>query len=223
MVITYLHLTFLDVYKSMLNSLPFWARDFINFFLLVLFIMFYSILVWKFYKFISQKNPLGLNLNEKYHPNKTNFFTRVIAGIIYFIEYALILPLLVFVIFTVFTFFLIMLSQAQEISQILLISATVIAVIRITSYYKEELSQEIAKILPFMLLAVAVLNPDTLIKSQYLERIINHLSVIPSFINQIGNYLFFIIGIELILMFFDTIFSLLGVNDEDETAEEKKK
>lgn len=222
MVMTGFSITALDAYNSFVDILPIWAQDFISFFLLVLLVVMYSVMVWKFYLFVSKKNPLGLNLNEKYKPSEHSFITRLIVGALYFVEYVLILPLLIFVIFGVFTLFLIILSSSQEVSQVLIISATVIAAIRITAYYRENLSQEIAKILPFMLLAVAVLNPATFTQVQYVEKIITQLNTIPSFLNQIWSYLLFIIIIEVLLMFFDTIFSIFNLN-EPEKVEEKEK
>lgn len=213
----------LEAYNSFIEILPLWARDFISFFLLVLLVVIYSVMVWRFYQFVAKKNPLGLNLNEKYKPNEHSFGTRLVVSGLYFLEYVLILPLLIFVIFGVFTLFLIILSSSQEVSQILIISATVIASIRITAYYREGLSQEIAKILPFMLLAVAVLNPATFAQIEYVEKIISQLIDIPNFLSQIWNYLLFIILIEILLMFFDTIFSLFNLHEPEKVEEGKEK
>ena len=130
----------------------------------------------------------------------------------------MILPFLIFIIFGVFTFFLIILTQTQETSQIIIISAAIIAAIRMVAYYKEGLSQELAKMLPFTLLAITILNPNNFSDVQYLERIFNHLSQLPAFINQILNYLLFIVLIETVLRFIDFLFSLFEL--EDETAEE---
>ncbi|MEN7981836.1 MAG: hypothetical protein ABFQ65_00110 [Nanoarchaeota archaeon] len=221
MVMTQVSSVFLDAYNSFIEILPLWVQNFISFFLLVLLIVAYSIMVWRFYQFVSKKNPLGLNLNEKYKPNEHSFGTRFVVGLLYFVEYILILPLLIFLIFGIFTLFLIVLSSSEDVSQILIISATVIASIRITAYYNEKLSQEIAKILPFMLLAVAVLNPTTFTQVQYIEKIFNHLINIPNFLSQIWSYLLFIIIIEITLTFFDLIFSLFNLH-EPEKAEEKE-
>ncbi|MBU2053074.1 MAG: hypothetical protein ABIJ14_00410 [Nanoarchaeota archaeon] len=197
----------LKIYNLLTSVLPSWAQNFINLFLLVLIVVAYAIFVWKFYKFISRKNPLGLNLN-KYNKIEHSFFSRLITGVLYFVEYILILPFLIFAVFSVFTFFLIILTQNQDISQILVISAVIIATIRMTAYYKEGLSQDIAKLLPFTLLAVAALNPNTFSQSQYLETILNHFSQIPNFFGQIKFYLLFIIILEIILTFFDYVISL---------------
>jgi len=221
MVISYANSVLLDTYNYALSVLPNWAQSFISFFLLVLLVVIYSVMVWRFYQFISKKNPLGLNLNERYRPETSSFGTRFVVGALYFVEYALILPILIFVIFLVFTLFLIVLSSSEEISQILIVSATVIAAIRITAYYKENLSQEIAKLLPFMLLAVAVLNPANFAQVEYGQRLINIFTTLPSFFGHVGIYLIFIIIIEIVLAFFDLMFSLFGLNEEQ--IEEKKK
>lgn len=223
MVMTGFSVTIVEIYNSFIETLPSWAQNFISFFLLVLLIVAYSIMVWRFYQFVSKKNPLGLNLNEKYNPKEHSFGTRLIVGALYFVEYVLVLPLLIFVIFGVFTLFLIILSSSQDVSQILIISATVIAAIRITAYYRENLSQEIAKILPFMLLATAVLNPANFTQVQYVERIVNHLTNLPTFIGNIWNFLIFIIIIEVLLAFFDIIFSLFGLHEPEEVEKEESK
>ena len=208
----------LSIYNEFISTLPPSLGQFVNLLILVLMILLYSIFVWKFYKFISKKNPLGLDLNQ-YNKVQSDFFSRVFRGALYFVEYILILPFLIFIIFIVFTFFLIILSQSQETSQILIISAAIIAAIRMAAYYKENLSQEIAKMLPFTLLAITVLNPNNFSNTQYIEKILNHFAQLPVFFNQIFTYLIFIVLIEAVLRFFDFIFSLFDLEEQDETVE----
>jgi len=208
----------MEIYNGFISSLPSSWASFANVLMMVLLIVVYSILVWKFYKFISRKNPLGLDLNQ-YNSVGNNFFSKLAKGGLYFIEYILILPILIFVVFGIFTFLLIILAQTENTSQIIVISASIIAAIRITSYYKEGLSQELAKMLPLTLLAITLLNPNTFADMQYLERIFNHLSQLPSFFTQIIKYLLFIVFIEAILRFLDLIFLVFGVEEADETQE----
>ena len=208
----------LSTYNEFISILPYPLGQFVNLLILVLMIVIYSIFVWKFYKFVSKKNPLGLGLN-KYNPTQNSFFSRLFQGTFYFVEYLLILPFLIFIIFAVFTFFLIIISQSQETSQILFISAAIITAIRMTAYYKENLSQEIAKMLPLTLLAITVLNPNNFSNTQYIERILIHFAQLPEFFSQIFNYLIFIVIIEAVLRFFDFIFSLFGLEEQDETVE----
>jgi len=209
------------LYHDFIASLPPFAGNFFNFFILVLLIVIYSIFIWKFYRFIAKKNVLGLDLN-KYNKSKHPIFTKLLAGALYFVEYIIILPFLIFFWFAIFTLFLIVLTQNQNVSQVLIISATVIAAIRMTSYYKEGLSQEIAKILPFTLLAISVLNPNFFLEAQYIERIISQLSQIPNFFSQIAYYLVFIIILEVILRLFDFIFSLFKLEETPKTEKKKE-
>jgi len=201
-------------YNSFLEMLHPALASFISLFLLVLLVVIYAIFIWRFYKFISKKNIFELNLNQ-YNRYEHPFFAKLFAGIFYLIEYIIILPFLIFFWFTIFTLFLIVLTVNIKISNILLISATVIAAIRMTSYYKEEVATEIAKFLPLTLLAITILNP-TFFSGGFIERIFSHLSQIPALGTQIINYLGFIIILEIILRFFEFIFSLFGLEEEPE-------
>lgn len=202
-------------YQDFIASLPPFAGDFFKFLILVLLVVIYCIFIWKFYKFIAKKNILGLDLN-KYNKSTHPFFAKLFAGALYLVEYIIILPFLIFFWFAVFTLFLIFLSEL-EIQTLLIVSATIIAAIRMTAYYKEDLSKDVAKLLPFTLLAVSIITPNFF----NVERIFTHFSKLPNFFGNIAYYLIFIIILEIILRFFDFIFSLFGL--EEEKIEENKK
>jgi hypothetical protein len=208
----------ISFYTEFLGFFPSYIGNFINFLILVLLVVFYSLIVWKFYKFISERDFLGLNLS-KYNRIQRDFFNRLFSGVLFFVEYLIISPILIFVMFGIFTLFLIILTQNQNTSQILIISAVIIATIRMTAYYKKDLSQDIAKLLPLTLLGIIVLNPNSFSQSQYLERIITQIVEIPSYLGDIFNYLLFILFIEVILRFFNFIFSLFQLEEEFENEE----
>lgn len=207
----------IEVYKEFISFLPKYIGDFFNLFILVLLIVLYALFIWKFYRFIAKKNILELNLN-KYNKLEHPVTVKVLAVIFYFIEYIIILPFLIFFWFSIFTLFLIFLSENLEVIPLLVISATIIAAIRMTSYYKEDLARDLAKLLPFTLLAISILNPNFL----KIERILGHLSEIPSFFSQIIIYLLFIIILEMILRFFDFIFSLFQLEEVEEKMEKEE-
>ena len=80
-----------------------------------------------------------------------------------------------------------------------------------TSYYSYDLSKDLAKLLPFTLLAISMINPnffDT-------QRIFTQLNEIPLFLDNLLFYLIFIIGLEILLRFFDFIISLFTSEEED--------
>jgi len=101
---------------------------------------------------------------------------------------------------------------------ILLISATVIAAIRMTSYYRKELSQDVAKLFPFTLLAVAVLEPG-FFKENFLERVASRIIEIPDFLGLILTYLVFIVLLEAVLRFFYFLISFMGLEEAPELKE----
>jgi hypothetical protein len=209
--------TLLENYNLFISLLPLFLQNFINLLLIVLLVVAFSIFIWKFYRFISTKNIIELNLNQ-YNRSEHAFFTKILAGTFYLLEYIIILPFLIFFWFSIFTLFLIFLTDNLEINFLLLISAVIIASIRMTSYYKEDLAKDLAKLVPFTLLAVSILNP----KFFSIERIFNQFAELPNFFNEIFIYLIFIIILEMILRFFEFIFSLFGI-DEKEIEEIKNK
>ena len=101
---------------------------------------------------------------------------------------------------------------------LLIISVGIIWAIRMTSYipgYGEDLAKELAKLLPFTLLAISILNPKFFVS----ERIFSHFSELPEFFGEIIIYSLFIIILEMILRFFDFIFSLFELEEVPETQE----
>ena len=208
----------LEVYTSAVSSLPLWAQSSINLFLLVFLVFIYAIFIWKFYHLVAKRNILELNLN-KYNTSQHPILAKFIAIVFYLLEYIIILPFLIFFWYAIFTLLLILLTESLTVKALLLVSATIISAIRMTAYYNQNLSKELAKMLPFTLLAVSILQPTFF----EIGRIFSHLSEIPLFLGNITNYLLFIIFLEIFLRLVYFLFSLLNLNQEKiKVAEEKK-
>jgi len=211
------NLSILEIYNSFVSVLPKFAHDVINLFLLVLLIVIYSVITWHGYRFIAKKDPLKLNLN-KYNHSEQNFVFKLKKSFFYFVEYLLISPLIIFAGFSVFTILLTVLTETSNSNSILIASAAIVGAIRITSYYKEDLSKELAKFLPFTLLAISILNLGIF----NIEKIISHSNQIPNLFNHIIYYLLFIIILEITLRFFDFIFSLFGLEEIEKVGENEE-
>lgn len=210
-----------NAYNSFLSTLPQIFQNFINLFLLVLVIVIYSVLIWKFYRFIGTKNIFHLNLNQ-YNKAEHPAIVKILATIFYLVEYIIILPFVIFFWFVVFALFLIILTENLSLETILLVSVTIIAAIRMTAYipgYGENLAKEIAKLLPFTLLAVTIVNPVFWSSSRF-STVITHLNQIGGLTGIIFDYLIFIIVLEVILRAFEFFFILIGLED---TMEAKKR
>ncbi len=199
------------IYNDFVAFLPFWLANFVNLFLISLLIVVYAILIWKFYRWIARKNLISLNLS-KYNRSEHPIVSKSLAAIFYFVEYLVALPFLVFFWFLVFTLFLVFLTDGIELSKLLLISATVIASIRMTAYYKEDLSRDIAKLLPFTILGVSVTQST----SFSFEKVLGQIFAVPNFLPHIASYMFFILVVEFLLRVVETISVVAGKKPDEE-------
>ena len=199
-----------EAYNLFVESLPLWAQNFISFFLLALLILVYAVFIWKFYRWIATKNLLELNLN-KYNKSEHPAMSKMLAGAFYLLEYIIILPFLIFFWFLIFTVFLLVLTTNLPVGTLLIISATIIAAIRMTAYYNEDLSKDLAKLIPFTLLGVSIINPNFF----NVSRIITQVSEIPQFVTHIVSYLIFIVALEIVLRIFEFAFSIFNLKDEE--------
>ncbi len=201
---------FFGAYISFISIFPVFFQKFINLFVIVLLVVLYCVFVWKFYRSISTKNMIELNLH-KYNRMKHPLYAQFLASVFYFIEYLLFMPIMIFLWFSVFTLLLIFLTENLAVSTLLLISATIIASIRMVSYYRQDLASDVAKLIPFTFLAVSILNPTFF----SIERIFSQFSQIPNFFGEIIVYLVFIIFLEMVLRLFSFVFSLFNLNEEE--------
>ena len=86
-------------------------------------------------------------------------------------------------------------SQTTNLGDILLISMAVVSTVRVTSYYNEELSRDVAKLVPFAILAIFFAN----IKFIEFERMLMVVQQIPLFWKTAVYYLLFFMVLELLL------------------------
>jgi len=179
--------------EGLFNSVPTDYRILISLLLYTFFIAMYAVFIWKFYKFLASKEILQLNLRQ-YNHSSHPFLEKFLAVVLYTIEYLVILPFLVLFWFTILSLFLLLLSK-QGAQQILLVSAAIIASTRITAYISEDLAKDLAKILPFTVLAIFLLDPDFFNIVSLLEK----MGEIPSLFNNILMFIVFIFAIEFIL------------------------
>jgi hypothetical protein len=193
-------------YEGFLSILPPFFQSFFNMFFLALLIFVYAIFVWGFHRFVSRKNIFNLDLN-KYNTAKHPVLIKIIATGFYILEYIVILPILIFFWFSIFGIFLIILTEI-EIATVLVISAVIIAAIRITAYSHEPAAREIAKLLPLTLLVTFILSPGFF----QFQRVLSNINQIPEFFSTILNYLLFIIILELLLRLFEMVFSFLDTS-----------
>src|SRR3989344_4927196 len=140
----------------------------VAFFMVLIFV--YSIFIWKVYRAISRKDIISLNLGQ-YNYLEHAVLKKILAGILYFIEYIIILPFLILFWYVIFAGVLLFFSENISIEQILLLSAAVVGSIRLLAYYDSDIAAEVAKLLPFTILAITLLSHKFLNISKFTEAI----------------------------------------------------
>ena len=191
-------------YNQFISLIPDKYQPLINLLIFALLISVYSIFTWHFYRNLSKKDLLELNLT-KYNRTVHPFVNKALASILNIIEYIIILPFLIFFWFAILAFIILILSEGQSAAQIITISAAIVAAIRIISYYTEDLSRDLAKMFPFTVLTISLLTPNFF----SLDRVLSFITEIPAFFGSIFYYLAFIIVLEIILRILDTLINLI--------------
>jgi hypothetical protein len=174
-------------------------------------ILMYSVFIWKFYRFLASRDIIQLNLKQ-YNYSNHPILEKFAAVGLYALEYLIILPFLVFFWFAILSIFLLVLSESQDTLQILLISAAIIASTRVTSYISEDLSKDLAKILPFTILASFILGSTFFDLNIVLEKI----SQIPTLFDNIVTFVVFIFIIEFVFRILYSIYQLITSKNDDE-------
>jgi hypothetical protein len=117
----------------------------------------YAVFIFKFYRFLARKDIFALDLS-RYEKARLRFIRSLLHMIFYVLKYLVIFPFLAFFWFAILTVLLSFLAKNQTSETVLLISIAVVSAVRITSYYDEDLSRDLAKILPFALLGVFLVD-----------------------------------------------------------------
>jgi len=171
------------------------SSPFYNLLIYTALVFVYALFVWKFYRFMAEKDILKLNLT-KYNRVTLPTLRRIMATFLFFVEYVIILPFVVFFWYTVLATLLLLLSREQTMQQIFFISAIFISAVRISAYVNENLAREIAKILPLTALAVFALNPSFFMVP-LIEKVKDAVVLLPN----IKTYIIFIFGVEIFFRF----------------------
>jgi hypothetical protein len=206
-------------YMQNLNStyqtlVGYFGENIVLLFLFTISIFLYSVFVWKFYKRLAKRDIFDLNL-ERYRFDRSRWvwLKMIISVVLYIVEYCILFPIYIFFWFGIITVFLFLIAKGIEVKNILLISMSLVATIRMASYYKEELSNDIAKLIPFAFLAILITDPYFF----SFERVIERIYELPSLLDNLLEFVVFVFVIEGLFRFLYLIkMSFSGGSDESE-------
>ena len=128
----------------------------------------YTVFVFKFYRFVAARDMFALKL-YRYDQARFRWLRRLLHVVMYVAKYLVIFPAFAAFWFAVLTLILTFLSRDRAITEILLIALATVTTIRATAYYNEDLSRDVAKILPFAVLALFLIDASFFNVRQSLE------------------------------------------------------
>lgn len=210
--------TLIGSYNELVNVLPQNLKILPPLFFISITIALYSLFIWFFYRLLARKDVLKLNL-AKYNRYKHSGLAKFLGIILYIIQFMIISPIAIFFWFAILSVFLIILAKEIEVGTVILICAGLISAIRITAYFHEDLSKDLAKMIPFTLLGVVILTPSFLEIGTSINRILE----VPQFFNNALYYLLFIIALEIILRLLYLPFAVVSSKYETDIEEEQDK
>jgi len=154
----------------------------------------YSVFVFIFYRALAKRDLITVNLNH-YSDNLSGRLKKYARSIIFVLQYIVFVPVLITFWTLVLAIILTLLSPDADHSRNALIATSVVGAVRILSYWTEDLSRDVAKMLPFGVLGVFLVG-DAQVQISEIEELFNGLNEIAtSFISS----LFLIAVLESIL------------------------
>ena len=164
----------------------------------------YAVFVFKFYRFVAARDMFSLDLSKN-DAVRDAVIWDLIFLIWYAVRFLVLFPAFAFFWFAVLTLILVFLSEDRELGTVLLIAMATVSAIRVSAYYNEDLSRDLAKILPFAVLGVFIIDTSFFNVTESVET----LREIDAHRETIAYYLLFLVALEFALRFIYVIFRLL--------------
>jgi len=153
-------------------------------------VLVYAIFVFAFYRFMSRRDIIRANLNK--YNRKGHQFLR---ALFYFVEHIIVFPVLIICWGGVLVIVLALLGEDRDVANILLVAVALVTTIRATAYLIGDLARDLAKMLPFAVLGLFLVDKsyiDLSVSSGVVKEIPDHWEVIV-------YYIIFAVALEFVL------------------------
>lgn len=164
----------------------------------------YAIFVFNFYRFVASRDMFQVDLS-RYEQSRFRFVRRMLHVFFYVLKYIILFPIFAFFWFAVLTLILAFLSKERSFADTLLVALATVSAIRMTAYYNEDLSRDLAKILPFAVLAVFLIDASFFAIEESLDVLLEA----EDYTTNIVYYLLFLVLLEFALRLLSGIVALL--------------
>ena len=152
-------------------------------------ILFLAIFImWYFYhKQLSRKDLFDI---PKIDSNSK--FLSFINRLVYFSKYIIVFPLYSFIWFLIFSFLLVLIAKSRPIGEIMFFGIVIVSVTRIAAYVNPILAEDMAKLLPWALIIVFLIDPQSITIESVQASFNSFMQEIPN----VAKYLIFIAFVE---------------------------
>ena len=174
----------------------------------------YALFVFRFYRFVAARDMFELDLS-RYEESRFRLVRAFLQLLMYVVKYILLFPVFAFFWFAVLTVILSLLSKEESFPDILLMALVTVGAIRVTSYMSEDLSRDLAKILPFAVLAIFIIDASFFTLGESLDVLME----VRDYSEHILYYLVFLIALEFALRLLMGFAGLVLVGDGARSAE----
>ncbi len=151
----------------------------------------YAALIFFFYKHVSRR------LLIEYQSPKVQGWRRFFAHVFYGFEYLLLTPFILFVWGLIIATIIFVLAKGFTAEQALFASMALLGTVRVTAYFSEELSADVAKLIPLSLLAIIAFDASAIDVAAFLVKVQSLLE--PSMVAAGFAAFAFIVVLELLL------------------------
>ena len=157
----------------------------------------YAVFIFHFYRFLAARDMFRFDLS-RYQDSRYQVLRGLLHLFMYVIKYIVVFPVFAFFWLAVLTVILAFLSKDRAFSEVLLVALATVSAIRVAAYYNEDLSRDLAKILPFAVLGIFIIDASFF-------TIEDSLAVLHDANNQrevIFYYFIFLVALEFVLRIF---------------------
>jgi hypothetical protein len=183
-----------ESYDGLMGLFPSAVGQSVNVLILAILIAVVALFIWYFYRTLSQRNLISLNLSQ-YNTSDHPTMNKILATILYLLEYMILMPFLISLWFAALSVFVLLIASERSVIQILMLAASMVLAIRILAYSNGEISKDLAKLFPFITLSVFILTPG----SFDLGNVLGRFADLPSLFTNIFYFLLVLLIVEILL------------------------
>jgi hypothetical protein len=155
----------------------------------------YAIFVFSFYERVSRRLLFEFEVRGKSLAGFPLFWARTVYGL----KYLFVAPLFLFSWFALLAALVLLLQSSMPLEEGLLIGMSMLATIRVCAYYKEQLAEDLAKILPLALLGIFLLDRSLVNLATFMAKFDD----LPLLLTTLATYFAFMVVLEFVLRIYD--------------------